>query len=70
MLNWLSSIGDAIGIFVQFVTSLVTGIISVFGLVGEAFIFLNTAYAYMPSVLLVFVGAGITISVVFHLIGR
>lgn len=64
MLSWLSSIGDAIGIFVQFVTSLISGIISVFVLVGESFIFLNTAYAYMPSVLLVFVGAGITVAIV------
>lgn len=70
VLNWLSSIGESIGVFVQFVTSTVSGILSVFALVGRSFTFLTVAVSYLPSVLLVFVTAGLTITIVYHLIGR
>lgn len=70
VLSWLSSIGDAIGILVQFVTSTVSGILSVFGLIGQCFAFLTVSWGYMPSVLLVFITAGLTITIVFQLIGR
>lgn len=70
MFAWLSSIGESIGIFVQFISSLLSGILSVFALVGQSFVFLGTAWAAMPSVLQVFVPAGICISIVFLLIGR
>lgn len=70
MLSWLSSIGDAIGIFIQFLTSTISGILSVFSLVGEAASFMAVAWALLPSPLLVFATAGISIVIVFHLIGR
>lgn len=70
VLSWLSSIGDAIGIFVQFVTSTVSGILSVFGLIGQCFAFLTLSFGHLPSVLLVFITAGLTITIVFQLIGR
>lgn len=70
MLSWLSSIGDAIGIFVQFVTSTITGILTVFGLVGQCFSFLGVSWLLLPSVLQVFCVAGLTIVIVFLLIGR
>lgn len=70
MLSWLSSIGDAIGIFVQFVSSTITGILSVFALVAQSFTFLGIAWIQLPSVLLVFCVAGLSIVIVFQLIGR
>lgn len=70
MLSWLSSIGESIGVFVQFVTSTVSGILSVFGLIGQCWTFLTLSWGYMPSVLLVFITAGLTITIVFQLIGR
>lgn len=70
MLSWLSSIGDSIGIFIQFLTSTVTGILSVFALVGEAFSFIAVSWVLLPAPLLVFATAGISIVIVFHLIGR
>lgn len=70
MLSWLSSIGESIGIFIQFVTSTISGILAVFGLVGQSIAFLTVAWLQLPSVLLVFCVAGITIVVVFQLIGR
>lgn len=70
MLSWLGSIGDAIGIFVQFISSTITGILSVFGLVAQSVAFLAIAWTQLPSVLLVFCVAGLSIVIVFQLIGR
>ena len=70
VLSWLASIGDAIGILVQFVSTTISGILSVFALVGQCFAFLGVAWAVLPSVLLVFCVAGISIVIVFQFIGR
>lgn len=70
MLSWLGSIGEAIGLFVQFLTSFITGIINVFVLVAQSITFLGSLVAFFPPVLWVFVTAGISITVLFHLIGR
>lgn len=70
MLSWLSSIGEAIGIFLQFIGSTISGLLTVFGLVGQSFGWLTVAIGYMPSVLTGFVMAGLTITIVYHLIGR
>ena len=70
MLSWLSSIGDAIGIFVQLVSSFVNGLIQLFVLVPQAVSFLFAVLAYIPPVLLAFAVAGISISVFFLILGR
>lgn len=70
VLNWISSIGESFAVFVQFIGSMLSGLLSVFGLIGQSFAFLGTAWAYMPSVLLVFCTAAIAIIIVFQLIGR
>lgn len=70
MFSWLSSIGEAIGIFVQFIVSTISGILTVFGLVGQCFSFLGVSWLLLPSVLQVFCVAGLTVTIVFLLIGR
>lgn len=70
MLGWLSSIGDAISTFLSFASSMLSGILSVFGLVGTCFSFLSKCFAALPTPLLAFCAAGITITIVFLLIGR
>lgn len=70
VLEWIGSIGDAFAVIMQLVTSFFSGILSVFSLIGQSFAFLGVAWAYMPSVLLVFCTAAITIIIVFQLIGR
>lgn len=70
MLSFIQSIGESIGVFVQFVSSFVTGIISVFALIGQSWAFLTTAWGVMPSVLLVFITAGLAIVILFQFIGR
>lgn len=70
MLSWLASIGESIGVFVQFIIQTITGILSVFGLIGQSVAFLGIAWAQLPSVLYVFVTAAIAIVIVFQFIGR
>lgn len=70
MLGWLSSIGNAIGVMMQFISTFFSGIASVFILIGQSMSFLAVSWAVLPSVLLVFVTAGLTICIVFQLIGR
>lgn len=70
MLDWISSIGNSFTIIVQFISSFINGILSVFGLVGQCWAFLVVAFGVMPSVLLVFMVTGLTITIVFQLIGR
>ena len=65
MLSWLSSIGDAIGIFVQFITSMISGIVQVFALVAQAMVFMTTLFALVPPVLIVFASAGIAVTVMY-----
>lgn len=70
MFSWFASIGESIGIFIQFLTSTITGILSVFGLVGQAVSFMAVSWVYLPAPLLVFATAGISIVIVLNLIGR
>lgn len=70
MLGWLSAIGDAIGTFLSTISTFFSGILSVFGLVGQCFNFFMNCSVVAPSVLVVFMTCTITISVVFLLIDR
>lgn len=70
MLAYLSAIADALISVVRFVISTITGIISVFALIGQCFTFLSVSWALLPSVLQVFCIAALTIVIVFQLIGR
>ena len=70
MLSWLGSIGDAFGIIMQVVTSFFSGILAVFSLVAEGMVYIVAILGFLPSVVLGFAMAGLTICVVFHLIGR
>lgn len=70
MLNALQSILDFIGMIGSFVSNLVTGLFSMITMIPQAFSAISYTLGYMPSQLLVFATAGITICIVFHIIGR
>lgn len=70
MLDFLGSIGEAISIGVQFITSTVQGILSVFSIIAESTSFLTTCFSAIPAPLLLFASAGIAIVIVLQLIGR
>ncbi len=70
MLSFFSVLSNAVTSLLNFIVSSFSGILSVFSLVGQCWSFLTVSWAVMPSVLLVFITAGLTIVIVFHLIGR
>lgn len=70
MLSWLASIGNSFVVFIQFLISTISGILSVFALIAQSLVFLRLSWGFLPSVLLVFAVAGVSIVVVFLLIGR
>lgn len=71
MLGWLSAIGDAIATFLAAISSYISGIISVFGLMTESFVFFTYCCSFAaPPVLVVFMTCAITICIVFLFIGR
>lgn len=60
----------ALGTIVDFISTLLTGIIQVFSLVAQAMTFMGTLLALVPPVLVVFASAGLGVVVFFQLIGR
>ena len=70
MLDFLSTIADSIGLFLQFIGNMVSGLLQVFGVAFHSFGWLSVSLGYMPSVLVGFAGAGILLVLFFHLIGR
>lgn len=70
MLDVFSGIVQALTTAGNFLVSFFSGILSVFSLIGDAWSFLGASWLYMPAPLLVFATAGLTIVIVFQLIGR
>lgn len=44
MLSFISSIGQAIGTVLNFIVSTITGLITIFGLVSQSFVFLIRSF--------------------------
>lgn len=70
MLDVFSALVNALTSALQFIVSFFSGIVSVFTLVGQSFAFLSSSWLVMPAPLIVFATAGLSIVIVFHLIGR
>lgn len=70
MLAFISSIGQAIGTVLNFIVSTITGLITIFGLVSQSFVFFNTVFLVLPQVLAIFGLTGIAVSVFLFLIDR
>mgnify|MGYP007067538760 FL=1 len=70
MLAALGGIIDALGVFLNLTVSFFKGIVSLFSLIASSMTFLGVLFSSLPSVLLVFVTAGIAIVIVLHLLGR
>lgn len=70
MLDVFSGLVQAFTTVGNFIVSFFSGILSVAVLIGECWVFAQQALLYFPAPLLVFAGAGLTICIVFQLIGR
>lgn len=70
MLEFFTSISNAVQVAISFLGSMVGSTLSVFGLIGEAYLFLQSIVVFLPPLLVVFAGAGIAVSIIFLVIGR
>lgn len=70
MFDVFGALVNALTSALQFIVSFFSGIVSVFVLVGQSFSFLTTSWLVMPAPLIVFATVGLSIVIVFHLIGR
>lgn len=70
MLDFLSTIADSIGLFLQFLGNTISGVMQVFGIAGQSILWLNVALGYLPSVFMGFATLGILISLFYFLLGR
>lgn len=70
MFDVFGALVDALTTALQFIVSFFSGIVSVFALVGQSFAFLTASWLVMPAPLIVFATVGLSIVIVFHLIGR
>lgn len=70
MLDFLSTIAESIGLFLQFIGSTVSGLLQVFALTSRCAGWLTVALGYMPSVLVGFAMTGILLTILFLILGR
>lgn len=70
MLEFLSTIAESIGVFLQFISSTVSGLVGIFRLAIQSTGWLAVAVGYMPVALVGFAMLGIVITILFQLIGR
>ena len=70
MLDFLTAIVDFFGAIGSFLLNIVEGIAFILLMIPKALNIFTVSYGYMPSALAVFAMAGISICVIYFLIGR
>lgn len=70
MLDFLTAIVEFFGAIGTYLLNLLEGVAFVLRMIPQAMSIVNLAYGYMPGVLEVFALAGISVCVIYFLIGR
>ena len=70
MLEMVTSIVTFLQTVVALITNFINGLFTLLLLIPQAVAFITTSIGYLPPVLTVFAVAGVSICVVFHIIGR
>ena len=70
MLDFLSTISNGIATFADFIANLVGSLLRIIPLSERVFGFLGSAIAYLPDVVLYYFLVGLSVTLVFQLIGR
>ena len=70
MISWLKKLYNAVMSVINFVLLLVEGIIDLFEMLPDALSMLTGSLSALPSVVAGFAAAGITVAVIFLLVGR
>lgn len=70
MLEFFTSISDAVTAAISFLGSAVSNTLAVFGLIVQANVFMTSIIAFLPQLLGVFAAATIAVCIIFLVIGR
>ena len=70
LLKALQSIVDSISAAFQFLLNMIKGLIQLVTLLPKALSFVHSCTTYLPTFIVAFALAGITISIVFMVVGR
>ena len=70
MLEFFSSIADAIYTVFQLLLNMVQGLVQFFLMIPQFLTYLTTVFEYVPAPLVIFLSLGVTISVILLIVGR
>lgn len=70
MLDFLSAISSFFSTIGTFLLNIVQGLVSVIALIPQAFVLITYSIGFLPAALLAFALAGLSICIVFFVIGR
>lgn len=70
MLDFLSTISNGIATFADFIANLIGSLLRIIPLSERIVGFLGSAVAYLPELVLYYLLVGITITVLYQIIGR
>lgn len=65
--EWLSTLFQ---IIIDFITNLIENIIAFFQLIPSVLVFIGSAISYLPDSIFIFAGVGITVSIMYLVLGR
>lgn len=70
IVDWIKELSGTIGGLLQFLLSLVKGLLNLIQALPSYIIQLTTCVGYLPEVLITWFGIGITVTVIFLILGR
>lgn len=70
MLQFFQTVTDALSTAFSFLANIITGFVQLLAMIPQVFVFVGTASAFIPTFMLVFFTASVSISVMLVVIGR
>lgn len=70
MLDFFQTITDALSTLFSLISNLVTGLVQFLAMIPQVFVFMGTASAFIPTFMVAFFVASISISVMLVVINR
>lgn len=70
IVDWIKELSGTIGGLLQFLLSLVKGLLNLIQALPSYIIQLTTCVGYLPEVLITWFGIGITVTIIFLILGR
>lgn len=70
IVNWIDELSGILGGLLQFLLSLVKGLLNLIQSLPSYLTQLTTCVSYLPEVLVTWFGIGVTVTVIFLILGR